>query len=124
MCDIFLLEDDALVRMILLDALAEAGFAVEEASSAHQVLAHLSASHPCRLMVTDIDLGTAQDGFEVARRVREHRPDLPVLYVSGRPAHWAGRTFQPDERFLTKPFPTEDMIAQIHSLGVRPCHRS
>lgn len=43
-----------------------------------------------RAVVTDINLGSGSNGWQVARRARELRPEMPLLYVTGGNAdEWA-----------------------------------
>jgi YesN/AraC family two-component response regulator len=58
-------------------------------------------------LVTDVDM-PEMSGVELARRLVEERPDLPVLYISG-----FGQEGLEGERsrFLSKPF-TEGLILE------------
>ena len=50
-------------------------------------LAHLTCGAPCDVLFTDINLGRASTARRWRGCARELRPDLPVVYASGR---WAG----------------------------------
>lgn len=109
---VLLVEDDPLVRMTLVEGLADAGFEVleaEDAESALRVLAH----HPeIALLLTDINLPGA-DGFALARAARVLRPDLPVIYASGRFRQAEPGRGLPDAPFLAKPFSVACAAATI-----------
>jgi len=81
MLSILLCEDDALIRMDMADMIGELGHAVHEAGSAQQAL-ELAASEKIDLLLTDIGLPDMA-GTELARRLREARPDLPVVFATG-----------------------------------------
>jgi CheY-like chemotaxis protein len=67
-----------------------------------------------RLLVIDIVMPT-MSGPIIAQRLRELRPDLPVLFVSGsvKPPQFQGLT---EEWFLRKPYSQRLLIDKIHEL--------
>lgn len=78
---ILVVDDDRLVRTVVVAALEGAGFVCEGAESA---LAAATAIERARfdLVLTDVDMpGVA--GLSLARAVRSRRPTLPVLVMSG-----------------------------------------
>jgi CheY-like chemotaxis protein len=80
---ILFVEDDVIVSYSSCNFLRDLGFRVFEADSALAAsditdrLPYLSG------LVTDIDLGPGENGFEVARRTRAAYPGVSVVYVSG-----------------------------------------
>ncbi|MBP0491314.1 response regulator [Pararoseomonas indoligenes] len=120
MFDVVVLEDDDLVRDVLTDIIEAEGFAVRPAATADIALAHLDSSAGCSLLLTDIDLGPGPNGFDTAKVAQEKHPELPVIYLTGRPAHGNARNFGPNERFLRKPFRTRELVDAMRSLGVNP----
>jgi CheY-like chemotaxis protein len=109
---VLLVEDDPLVRMTLVEGLADAGFEVLEAEDAESALRVLTRHPEVALLMTDINLPGA-DGFALARAARVLRPDLPVIYASGRlRAAEPGRAL-PDAPFLAKPFSVACAAATI-----------
>ncbi len=58
------------------------------------------------------------DGMEVLRRMRTHRPDVPILFLTARDAvedRVAGLTAGGDD-YVTKPFSLEEVIARLRAL--------
>ena len=55
------------------------------------------------MLFTDIDLGEGMDGATLARLAREMRPQLPVVYASGRRSVEQLDTV-PGSVFLPKPY--------------------
>jgi two-component system, cell cycle sensor histidine kinase and response regulator CckA len=79
---ILVVEDDALVRTMARRSLSEAGFDVLEAANGREALALLSEHDSVGAVLTDLampELG----GQELAQRVSELRPGLPVIFMSG-----------------------------------------
>ena len=81
---LLLVEDEALILVDVKDALTNAGFEVVAAHDGTQALAELDAdAKRFKAVVTDIQLGSGPDGWDIGRRAREVVPDMPVIYVSG-----------------------------------------
>ncbi|EJM60471.1 response regulator [Pseudomonas sp. GM48] len=80
---ILVVEDDATVRMLIVDVLEELDFKVLEADGSEQALEKLKdLNQPIDLMMTDVGL-PIMDGRELANEARALRPTLPVLFASG-----------------------------------------
>lgn len=109
---LLLVEDDPLVRMTLAEVLAEAGFAVLEAESAEAALDLVAARDDLALLLTDINLPGA-DGFALARAARRLRPQLPVVYASGRLSEPDPARALPGAPFLAKPFSVSSALATL-----------
>ena len=116
---ILLVEDEILIRAMVVEALEEAGFSTLVAGDAQQAVALFSGNgHEIRGLVTDINLGDDMDGWELARAAREHASDLPVVYVSGASAHeWASQGV-PNSLMIIKPFAPAQVVVAISSLLV------
>ena len=80
---ILVVEDDAIVRMLIVDVLEELEFKVLEADDGTAALALLK-NHDTLidLLMTDVGL-PEMDGRELAARARALRPSLPILFASG-----------------------------------------
>ncbi|MHC8314419.1 response regulator [Pseudomonas sp. LB3P31] len=80
---ILVVEDDDIVRMLIVDVLEELEFRVLEADGSEQALEQLAkAEQRIDLMMTDVGL-PGMDGRELAQEARELRPQLPILFASG-----------------------------------------
>jgi CheY-like chemotaxis protein len=110
---LLLVEDDPLVRMTLAEVLAEAGFAVLEAESAEAALDLVAERDDLALLLTDINLPGA-DGFALARAARRLRPNLPVVYASGRLSEPDPGRALPGAPFLAKPFSVSSALATLN----------
>lgn len=80
---ILVVEDDAIVRMLIVDVLDELEFKVLEADGCEQALEFLNdEDQHIDLMMTDVGL-PVMDGRELATQARMVRPELPILFASG-----------------------------------------
>ncbi|MCS6622653.1 PAS domain S-box protein [Roseibacterium beibuensis] len=109
---VLLVDDEAFVRLSTVDMLSDLGYRVIEAASAEEAL-RLFGDQPVDLVVTD-HLMPGMTGTELARALRETRPDLTVLLVSGF-AEVEGAA--PDLPRLTKPFRKDELAASIAGLS-------
>lgn len=83
---VLLVEDEPLIRMLTTDMLDALGFAATEAATGAEALA-IDDGALAGLAGLLIDLGLPdQPGLEVARRLRQRRPDLPVILTTGADA--------------------------------------
>jgi CheY-like chemotaxis protein len=119
---VLLVEDEAMVRDLLVEALTSAGFQVTSAKHGQEALRLLGENHvTVDILVTDVVMpGLA--GPELAARVLEKRPGIPVLYISGYTSDELGprATLEPWESFLQKPFSPASLIRKIRTALERP----
>ena len=110
-----LVEDEALVRMVGSDALADAGYEVIEAASAEEALRFLEASAEVELLFTDIRMPGGMDGLELAELVHARWPAIRILITSGDT--WPPRDRIPDDgRFLAKPYQVERLQSEVDAI--------
>ena len=113
---ILLVEDEELISELVADWLSERGFAVHETANARDAIAHLDSGKPVDLLFTDVNLPGDMDGAELAREVRRRRPEMPVIYTSGR-VRWPDiAPLVPRSMFLPKPFHEEDVCRLLKRL--------
>lgn len=111
------LTDEPLNSAFAEEALAEAGFAVEPVSSAVEALTlFMGGAKPYAALVTDINLGKNVNGWDVARRVREKNPAIPIVYITGSDAeHWSSYGV-PGSILIKKPFAPEQLVTALSTL--------
>ena len=103
--DVLLVEDEALVGLMIEVALTEAGFSVHTFSNGRDALAYLAAGGRADVLFTDIDIAGDIDGVELARRIRGLRAGVAVICASGRREvenAVAGSTFLPKPFILAQ----------------------
>jgi PAS domain S-box-containing protein len=115
---ILLVEDEDVVRRLVAEILADAGYAVLEASDGASAL-EVARSHrgPLALLVTDVVM-PGMSGRDVAQAVSPLRPALRVLYISGYTDSAIVDHGVLDEgtAFLQKPFSSGELTAKVRSL--------
>ena len=77
---VLIVEDDVALREALSDTLELAGYEVVAVADGERALAELKA-RPVGLMFSDVQMAP-MDGFELLKRVRAERPDLPVVLMT------------------------------------------
>jgi PAS domain S-box-containing protein len=80
---VLVVEDDAFVAELAAGMLAELGFETTITHSAKEALDRLSGGEKPKLVFTDIVMPGGITGVELARKVRERFPELPVLLTTG-----------------------------------------
>jgi signal transduction histidine kinase/CheY-like chemotaxis protein len=113
---ILVVDDDPLIAMSTVDMLEDLGHTVIEANCGKQALAIVDAGQSLDLMMTDQAM-PGMTGIELARRVREKRPDLPVLLATGYADLPAGQTS--DLPRLSKPYHQSQLQSEIERLLAR-----
>jgi PAS domain S-box-containing protein len=115
-------EDQPEVRRLAMRILKSNGYQLLEASSGPEALA-LSGRHagPIDLLVTDVIM-PEMTGRELATRLRESRPQIKVLYVSGYTADVIGREGVLDAgvAYLPKPFTPAQLSLKVREVLGQP----
>jgi DNA-binding response OmpR family regulator len=98
-------------------SLEEAGFKVAVADGGDQAL-QLIAAHGTELsaLLSDVNLGSGPNGWEVARAARQALGGLPVVYVSAASDNeWTSQGV-PGSIMIAKPFATAQVVVALSSL--------
>ena len=106
---VLLVEDEVLIRDLITEALIDEGFEVHAVGTADDALDRLATGTPVDILFTDVNLPGGMDGAELARRARELRPDLPVMYTSGRRSVIEQLAPVDGTMFLPKPYNPYDV---------------
>src|SRR5688572_19685136 len=115
---VLIIDDEPVIRMLVVDALEEMGFDCAEAGDGPEGLAILERAERLDLLITDVGLPGGLNGRQVADRARELRPDLKVLFITGYAENAALNHghIGPGTRVLTKPFSVSELTSRIESL--------
>lgn len=110
---ILVVEDDAIVRMLIVDVLEELEYKVLEADGSEQALEVLQdQTQQINLMMTDVGL-PGMDGRELAIKARELRPALEVLFASG----YAESIAVPEDmHMIGKPFSIDQLRDKVKQI--------
>jgi CheY-like chemotaxis protein len=112
---VLVVEDETLIRMDIVDQLADEGYEVFEAGTADDAIAILQTEPSIRLLFTDIDMPGTMDGLKLAAAVRDRWPPIKIVVTSGH------RKIEiadiPDGGiFLSKPYQHEAVSASFREL--------
>ena len=112
---VLVVEDEELVRDMIVQELTLAGFEVLAAGSAEDALAVLADAGRIDLLFTDIRL-PGMDGWQLAEHIPGLHADIPVIYASG----YAGRVSPlPHSKFLQKPYRPSQVLQAAANLGIK-----
>jgi len=100
---VLVVEDEILISEWVCQALAEQGFEVQTVANAADALRRLE-SDPVDVLFTDINLPGGMDGAALARRAREMRPQLPIVYASARATLLRQEARVPGSIIVPKPY--------------------
>jgi len=117
---ILLVEDEETVRQMTTDILMEGGYTVLAAATPQEALAICaSPDQAIDLLLTDVIMPEI-NGRELSRKIRELRPGIKVLFMSGYAADILPEETENLETVLIKkPFSVQDLLKKIeHHLGV------
>jgi len=114
---VLVVEDEAAVRMLVVEVLQELGYQVLEAVDGNSALPHLTGAQRIDLLVSDIGL-PGISGRQLAEIARQHRPDLHVLFITGYApnAQVRGEFLGPGMDMLAKPFSIDMLGAKVRQL--------
>jgi CheY-like chemotaxis protein len=115
---ILLVEDEPLIRTMLAQKLGEAGFPVLEAETGDEAAEFIrSDDERFTLLVTDIHMPGELNGVDVARLMRAQRPEVPVVYTTGRPEVLAeAGALGANQVVLEKPFSPLELLRIVRRL--------
>ena len=108
---VLVVEDEPLLRLVLVEVLERLGYAVREAPDGETAQAML-ASGGIDVLFTDIMLGRGINGVELAAWTRAHHPATRIAYTTGA---WDVSTLT-DAPVLRKPYPYKDLDGALRAL--------
>jgi len=113
---ILVVEDEPVVRSLVVEVLTELGYQTLEAGDANEALAITESSQRIDLLVSDVGL-PGMNGRQMADIVRQQRPTLKILFATGYAESAAARDFLgPDMAVITKPFDIESFAAKVREM--------
>ncbi len=110
---VLVVEDEALIRMMLTDALEDSGFAVREAGTADRAIEILGNGEAVDFVVTDVRMPGRVDGIGLAAWMREHRNTTPVVVTSGYVTEAEAKAANPDAVVVAKPYSPSAIVALL-----------
>ncbi len=111
---VLVVEDEALIRLAIVDELEVAGFQIFEADSAAAAIAIIERHAEIRMIFTDIDMPGTMDGLKLAAYVRDRWPPIKIIVTSGRVIPGAGE-LPLGVPFVAKPYDFDFIVRSIHT---------
>lgn len=112
---VLVVEDEALVRMDIVDRLEREGFTVSEAGSADEAISQLERSPDIEILFTDIDMPGTMDGLKLSAFVRDRWPPVRIVVTSGH--MMIDVADLPDgSMFFSKPYEANKIVASFRQL--------
>lgn len=118
---VLLIEDEALVRMVVAEGLEDLGFKVEEADSVAGGYEKLRLGEPFAAVVVDIGLADGR-GDDLAEALCLSHPGLPIVVASGHGEREMRRRFAAHRQVdvLPKPYDSSRLGLVLKGLGLKP----
>jgi len=118
---ILLVEDDDMVRRLASRTLRAAGYEVIEAGDGDEALeVYFVRGDDVDLVLTDMVM-PRRGGLDLARVIRQIRPDVPLIFMSGypNPREEVGMAMPPGEELIQKPFSPAALRARVGEVIAR-----
>ncbi|MEH2509380.1 PAS domain S-box-containing protein [Nitrobacteraceae bacterium AZCC 1564] len=114
---VLVVEDEPVVRSVILEMLEEQGYRTMEAVDGPSGLHILGRDERIDLLVTDVGL-PGMNGRELGDQARELRPGLKILFITGYADNVAmARGFlKPGMDMMTKPFDGENFLQHVKEM--------
>jgi CheY-like chemotaxis protein len=110
---ILVVEDEALVRIMVADDLMAAGFNVTQTCSGDEALKFLETVR-VDLLITDLNMPDGIDGAELARRVRARWPNVKIMALTTYGS--VSVADAPIDGRIDKPYKSYELINYVHDL--------
>ena len=114
--NVLMVEDEVLISNLITEVLCDSGFDVHAVADAESALRYLDSGPEVDVLFTDINLLGHVDGAMLAKQVRARRPDMPIVYCSGRYSPSALSPLLPRSIFLKKPYDPADLCTLLTRL--------
>jgi PAS domain S-box-containing protein len=114
---VLVVEDEPIVRAVILEMLGEQGYRTLNAVDGPAGLRILRTQARVDLLVTDVGL-PGMNGRQLADQARETRPDLKILFITGyaESVAMAGGFLQPGMEMITKPFDLDNLSRRVRAM--------
>ena len=114
MARILAVEDEALVRFLIVETLEVAGHTVQAAADGEAALEMVRNSPQFDVLLSDVRM-PRMDGYTLALRAREVLPSLGLMFMTGYTEASLPRELS-FARTMLKPFSPDDLVAAIDAL--------
>ena len=113
---ILVVEDEPVVRSLVVEVLTELGYQTLEAGDANEALTITESPQRIDLLVSDVGL-PGMNGRQMAEIVRQQRPGLKILFATGYAENAAAGNFVGlGMAVITKPFDMESFATRVREM--------
>lgn len=115
---VLVVEDDAEVRAVVVELLADLGYRVLRAGDAQAALSVIESGIPIDLLFTDVVMRGPLKSPELARQARQRLPGIAVLFTSGYTENSIihGGRLDPGVELISKPYTREALARRLRQL--------
>jgi len=115
---VLVVDDEPAIRMLIVEAMQDLGYATLEAGAGADALELLQSGQRIDLLVTDVGLPGGMNGRQVADAARLARPGLKVLFITGyaENAVLSHGHLAPGMHVMTKPFDMDVLARRVKEL--------
>ncbi|NBB61504.1 PAS domain-containing protein [Pseudomonas sp. ODNR1LW] len=115
---VLVVDDEATIRMLLSEGLADEGYDLLQAEEARGGLAIVNSGRHIDLLITDVGLPGGMNGRQLADAARVSRPGLKVLFITGyaETSVLSGGDLEDGMHVLTKPFELKTLARRLDAI--------
>jgi CheY-like chemotaxis protein len=115
---VLVLDDEPALRMLIVEAMQDLGYATLEAGDGAEALRLLQSDLRIDLLISDVGLPGGMNGRQVADAARLVRPELKVLFITGyaENAVLSHGHLAPGMHVMTKPFEMDVLARRVKEL--------
>lgn len=117
---VLVVEDDDAVRLLICEVLSDLSYKAIPVADADPAIRYLASDRRLDFLVSDVGL-PSMNGRQLAEVARRHRPELPILFVTGYAENAATKAsfLGTNMDMISKPFAVEKLAAKIGELMAR-----
>ena len=114
--NVLMVEDELLISEMISGILCENGFDVHAVTNGATALRYLDDGREVDVLFTDINIEGRMDGSMLAKQAHEGRPEMPIVYCSGRYSASALAPLMSRSLFLKNPYNLADLCTLLAQL--------
>jgi CheY-like chemotaxis protein len=115
---VLLVEDEFVLRTVIVEVLSDLGYMVREAGDGQSGLQIMESGARIDLLLTDVGLSGGMNGRQLADAARRRRSDLKVLFLTGYAESVAAGNdgMEQGMEIMTKPFALDKLVAKVKGM--------
>jgi CheY-like chemotaxis protein len=114
---VLLVEDEALIRLDLVETMLKHGFTAYEAANADEAMDILESRPDIRVVFTDVNMPGSMDGLSLSQLIGKRWPHVRVVVTSGRGPPPAEK-MPGVVAFVAKPYRVAELPTFFQSIAV------